>query len=33
MCNRFVSSNYRTKRLGAMAIKFVDNSMKLYPSP
>ena len=33
MCNRFVSSNYGTKRLGAMAIRFVDNSLKLCPSP
>ena len=32
VCNRFVPSNYGTKRLGAMAIMSIDNSIKVYPS-
>ena len=30
MCNRYVSRNYGNKRLGAIATRSVDNSMKLY---
>ena len=29
MCVRYVPSNYGNKRLGALAIEFIDNSMKV----